>query len=61
MSPIREGVGSLVEGDMQQINSLLGAFTTDAQAYCAALVDRSGRLLAAAVPLFARILTAGST
>jgi predicted regulator of Ras-like GTPase activity (Roadblock/LC7/MglB family) len=48
MTPARDGVGSLVEGDVQQINSLLGGFTTDTNAYCAALVDRSGRLLAVA-------------
>jgi predicted regulator of Ras-like GTPase activity (Roadblock/LC7/MglB family) len=48
MTPSRDGIGSLVEGDMTQINGLLESFTTDAQAYCAALVDRTGRLLAVA-------------
>ncbi|MGQ0562056.1 MAG: roadblock/LC7 domain-containing protein [Gemmatimonadota bacterium] len=45
MSPVRDGIGSLVEADVQQLDALLNAFVTDSQAYCAAVVDRSGRLI----------------
>jgi predicted regulator of Ras-like GTPase activity (Roadblock/LC7/MglB family) len=45
MSPIRDGVGSLIEADIEQFDALLNNFVAEAQSYCAALVDRSGRLL----------------
>lgn len=45
MSPIRDGIGSLVEDDVRQLGGLLDTFVQDAQAHCAMLVDRSGRLL----------------
>lgn len=48
MSPVRDGIGSLIEGDIQQFDGLLSGFVGEAQSYCAALVDRSGRLLALA-------------
>ena len=41
----RESIGSLAEADALQLGALLNAFVSDAQAYCAAIVDRSGRLL----------------
>lgn len=48
MSPIRDGIGSLSEIDVQQLNGLLDTFVSETQAYCAALVDRTGRLLTVA-------------
>ena len=45
MSPVRDGIGSMSKEDVEQFGGLLGTFVTDAQAYCAALVDRTGRLL----------------
>jgi predicted regulator of Ras-like GTPase activity (Roadblock/LC7/MglB family) len=45
MSPIRDGIGSLSIEDVDEFNALLDAFVSEAQAYCAVLVDRSGRLL----------------
>lgn len=45
MSPVREGIASVSEMDVQQLGALLSGFVADTQAYCAALVDRSGRLL----------------
>jgi predicted regulator of Ras-like GTPase activity (Roadblock/LC7/MglB family) len=48
MTPIRDGIDALIEGDVQQLVALLNSFVTDAQAHCAVLVDRSGRQLAEA-------------
>ena len=48
MSPVRDGIGSLIEADIEQFDGLLGRFVSEAQSYCAALVDRTGRLLALA-------------
>jgi predicted regulator of Ras-like GTPase activity (Roadblock/LC7/MglB family) len=48
MSPIREGIGSLSEIDVEQFDELLGAFLRDTQAQCVMLVDRTGRLLTSA-------------
>jgi predicted regulator of Ras-like GTPase activity (Roadblock/LC7/MglB family) len=48
MSPIRDGIGSLIEADIEQFDALLNNFVAEAQPYCASLVDRSGRLLALA-------------
>lgn len=45
MSPVREGIGSLEQVDVTQFEALLNGFIAEAQAYCAVLVDRSGRLL----------------
>jgi predicted regulator of Ras-like GTPase activity (Roadblock/LC7/MglB family) len=45
MNPGRAELGSLVEGDVQQFGDLLNSFINEAQAHCAVLVDRSGRLL----------------
>lgn len=45
MSPVREGIASLVEGDIQQLGGLLNSFVGEAQADCAVIVDRSGRML----------------
>lgn len=45
MSPIREGIGSLSEVDVDQLNTLLHSFVSESSAFCAVLVDRSGRLL----------------
>ncbi|MGQ0814653.1 MAG: roadblock/LC7 domain-containing protein [Gemmatimonadota bacterium] len=45
MSPVRDGVGSLITSDVDQMNGLLNAFVAEAQAHCAVLVDRTGRLL----------------
>lgn len=45
MSPIRDGIGTLIEADIQQLNELLDGFIGATQAHCAVLVDRSGRLL----------------
>lgn len=43
MKPIRDGIGTLTEGDVQQLDRLLSTFVTEARASCAVLVDRSGR------------------
>jgi predicted regulator of Ras-like GTPase activity (Roadblock/LC7/MglB family) len=48
MTPIRDGIDSLIESDVQQLVALLTSFVADAQAHCAVLVDRSGRQLAQA-------------
>lgn len=48
MKPIRDGIDSLIESDVELLNGMLGSFLTDAYANCVVLVDRSGRLLAAA-------------
>ena len=45
MTPARDGIGSLTERDVQQLDRLLSSFVSDARAYCAVLVDRSGRHL----------------
>ena len=45
MSPIRDGIGTLTESDVQQLDRLLNSFVADARASCAVLVDRSGRQL----------------
>lgn len=45
MSPIRDGIGSLSIADVEELNRLLHSFVSEAQAFCAVLVDRSGRLL----------------
>lgn len=45
MSPVREGIASLSVVDVQQLGALLDGFVSETQAYCAVLVDRSGRLL----------------
>lgn len=43
MRPIRDGIGTLTEGDVQQFDRLLSSFVAEARAFCAVLVDRSGR------------------
>lgn len=45
MSPVRDGIESLSIVDVQDLSALLNGFVAETQAYCAALVDRSGRLL----------------
>jgi predicted regulator of Ras-like GTPase activity (Roadblock/LC7/MglB family) len=45
VNTLDRAIGSLITEDVQQLNELLNSFVTDAQADCAALVDRTGRLL----------------